>query len=63
MEFGQAVQLTIEFIAVHDKAVLDHDRDEEALRKRIRARYGKTPVLIAPAEGRREFRIVSGGSQ
>ena len=48
-----------EFIAVHDKAVLDHDRDEEALRKRIRTRYGKTSILITPAEGRREFRIVS----
>ncbi len=48
-----------EFVAVHDKAVIDHDHDEEALRQRIRARYGKTAVLITPAEGRREFRIVS----
>ncbi len=48
-----------EFVAVHDKAVLDHDRDEEVLRRRIRKRYGKTPILITPAEGRREFRIVS----
>ena len=48
-----------ESVAVHDKVVIDHDRDEEALRQRIRARYGKTPILITPAEGRREFRIVS----
>lgn len=50
---------TGEFVAVHDKAVLDHDRDEVTLRKRIRTRYGKTAILITPAEGRREFRIVS----
>jgi hypothetical protein len=48
-----------EFVAVHDKAVLDRDRDEEALRRRIRILYGKTPILITPAEGRREFRMVS----
>lgn len=50
---------TGEFVAVLDQAVLDHDRDEEALRRRIRTRHGKTPILITPAEGRREFRIVS----
>jgi len=39
--------------------VVDHDHDEESLRKRIRAKYGKTAVLLTPAEGRRELRIVS----
>ena len=48
-----------EFVAVHNKEVVDHDRDEEALRKRVRAKYGKTAVLLTPAEGRRELRIVS----
>jgi len=48
-----------EYVAVHNKAVVDHDRDEEVLRKRIRAKYGKTAVLLTPAEGRPELRIVS----
>ena len=48
-----------EFVAVHNKQVVDHDKDEEALRKRIRTRYGKTAVLLTPAEGQRELRIVS----
>lgn len=48
-----------EFVAVHRHEVIDHDRDEESLRKRIRAKYGKTAILIAPSEGRREFRIVN----
>ncbi|MBI4771807.1 MAG: hypothetical protein HY784_15675 [Chloroflexi bacterium] len=50
---------TGEFVAIHDRAVVDHDRDEETLRQRIRARYGKTAVLLTPAEGRRELRFVS----
>lgn len=48
-----------EYVAVHHHEVIDHDRDEEALRRRVRARYGKLVVLIAPAEGRREWRMVS----
>ena len=48
-----------EFVAVHNQQVVDHDRDEENLRRRVRARYGKTAVLLTPAEGRRELRIVS----
>jgi len=48
-----------EFVAIHNQQVVDHDRDEESLRKRIRAKYGKTAILLTPAEGRREFRIVS----
>jgi len=48
-----------EFVAVHNQQVVDHDRDEESLRQRIRARYGKTAILLTPAEGRRELRIVS----
>jgi hypothetical protein len=48
-----------EFVAIHDKQVVDHDPDEESLRKRVRARYGKTAILITPAEGQRELRLVS----
>jgi hypothetical protein len=48
-----------EFVAIHHQQVIDHDRDEESLRKRIRAKYGKTAILLTPAEGRRELRIVS----
>lgn len=48
-----------EFVAVHNQQVVDHDRDEESLRKRVRARYGKTAILLTPVEGRRELRIVS----
>lgn len=52
-----------EFVAVHQRAVVDHDRDEESLRRRIRARYGKTAVLITPAQGRRELRFISPQAQ
>ena len=48
-----------EFVAVHHRQIVDHDRDEELLRKRVRARYGKTAVLVTPAEGPRELRLVS----
>lgn len=48
-----------EFVAVHRREVVDHDTNEDELRRRIRAKYGKTAILIAPSEGRREFRIVS----
>jgi len=48
-----------EFVAIHNKQVVDHDQDEETLRKRVRARYGKIAVLLTPAEGQRQLRIVS----
>jgi hypothetical protein len=48
-----------EFVAVHQQAVVDHDRDEELLRQRVRSNYGKTAILLTPAEGEREFKIVS----
>jgi len=48
-----------EYVAVHHHEVVDHDQNEEALRKRIRAKYGKIAVLIAPSQGRRELRIVN----
>ena len=54
-------QFTGEFVAVHQHAVIDHDRDETMLRQRVRARFPKTAVLIAPAHGRRELRMISTG--
>ena len=48
-----------EFIAIHDQKLIDHDKNEFALNKRIREKYGKTPVLMMPAEGVREIRIYS----
>ena len=55
----ERAQYTGEFVAVHNQEVVDHDRDEEVLRKRIRATYGKTAVLLTPAEGRREIHFIS----
>ncbi len=48
-----------EYIAVHNKKLIDHDEDETALSRRIREKYGNTPVLIMPAEGPRELHIYS----
>jgi hypothetical protein len=48
-----------EFVAVHKRTLIDHDRDELALRRRVRSKYEKTAVLLMPAEGPREIRIVS----
>lgn len=35
-------------IAMHNGEVIDHDPDEVALSQRVRAQYGKEPVLITP---------------
>ena len=47
------------FVAVHNQMLIDDDQDEEALYRRVRAKYGKTAVLIMPADGPREIRIFS----
>ena len=47
------------FVAVHQQTLIDHDPDEQALYQRIRAEYGQIAVLIMPAEGPHEIRIVS----
>ena len=44
-----------EFVAVHNKELVDHDKDDAILYARVREKYGKTPVLIMPAEGPREI--------
>ncbi len=48
-----------QFVAVHNQVVVDYDHDQEALLMRINARFGRTPVFIAPAERRHELRLVS----
>ena len=41
-----------EYVAVHQGNVVDDDRALSALHVRIRAKYGRTAVLITPADGR-----------
>lgn len=48
-----------EFVAVHNQRLVDHDKDAAVLTQRVRAQFGKTAVLIMPAEGPRELRIFS----
>ncbi len=48
-----------EYVAIHNRALVDHDKNEDELYQRIRAQYGRTPVLLMPAEGPREIRIYS----
>ena len=47
------------YVAIHKNELVDHDSDDVAVRGRIRKKYGKTPVLIPPAEGMREYHVVS----
>jgi len=35
-----------QWVAVHNQALVDHDKDRIALYRRIRARYGRTAVLL-----------------
>ena len=35
-----------EWVAIHDQQLVDHDSDRVALYRRVRARYGRTSVLI-----------------
>ncbi len=48
-----------EFVAIHDLSVVDHDKEEAALYKRVRQKYGKTSVLVIPADGVKEIQIYS----
>ncbi len=48
-----------EHVAIHHKEVVDHDPDPVALHGRIRQRFGRTAVLLIPAEGPRDIRIVN----
>ncbi len=35
-----------QWVAVHNQAVVDHDQDRVALYRRVRAKYGRTAVLL-----------------
>jgi hypothetical protein len=35
-----------EWVAIHNRQLVDHDQERAALYRRVRARYGHTPVLI-----------------
>jgi len=48
-----------EFIAVHTKKLIDHDKNETKLYGRVRKKHGNTPILIMRAEDPREIRIIS----
>jgi hypothetical protein len=37
-----------QYVAMREGQVIDHDYDRVALSRRVRARYGNQPVLIAP---------------
>jgi len=43
------------YIAVHNQELVDSDVDSDALYRRVRAKFGRTPVLMMPAEGPREI--------
>ena len=48
-----------QFIAIHEGTVVDHDVARVTLSRRIRATYGKQPILITPvlAKPQRVFRV------
>jgi len=56
---NERAQYKSKFIAIHNRAVVDSDPDETALYRRVRLQYGKAAVLIMPAQGPREIRILS----
>ncbi|MBI4770633.1 MAG: hypothetical protein HY784_09575 [Chloroflexi bacterium] len=35
-----------QWVAIHEQRLVDHDADRAALYRRVRTRYGRTPVLI-----------------
>jgi len=59
LPLSERVKYEGQFVAVHNHALIDHDKDALALQRRVRARYGRLAVLLMPAEGPREIRIIS----
>jgi hypothetical protein len=51
-----------EHVAVYQGSVVDHDEDASRLERRVRARFGELPVLIAPVtpRPRRDLRWIGG---
>ena len=50
-----------QYIAMHNGQVVDHDADFQALRQRIRQRFGRTPVMITLVEDVAERPLVRHG--
>ena len=50
-----------QYIAMHKGQVVDHDSDFQALRQRIRRRFGRTPVMITLVEDVAERPLVRHG--
>ncbi len=50
-----------EHVAIHEGQVVDHDQEPDALLRRVRERFGRTPVLIVQVREQpaREFVIRS----
>ncbi|MEI2609608.1 MAG: DUF5678 domain-containing protein [Candidatus Promineifilaceae bacterium] len=42
-------------VAIHQGKLVDHDRDLDKLVERIKARFGRTPVLITPVTDEPSF--------
>ncbi|OGO42697.1 MAG: hypothetical protein A2Z04_01730 [Chloroflexi bacterium RBG_16_57_9] len=59
LPLGERARYEGKYVAVHNLTLVDSDRDERALYRRVRAKYGKTAVLIMPGEGPREIHIRS----
>lgn len=59
LPLSKRVKYEGEFIAVHNQKLIDHDKDDAILYKRVRKKYEKTPVLVMPAEGPKEIRMIS----
>lgn len=59
LPLSERAQFEGKFVAVHEQRLVDSDPDEDALYRRVRAKYGKTAVLVMPASGPKEIRILS----
>ncbi len=56
---GERAKYQGKYVAIHLHTVVDYDINRASLHRRIRKKYGKIAVLIIPAEGPREIRILS----
>jgi hypothetical protein len=45
-----------QYVAIHNCELIDHDTDLMALRKRIRQRFGRMPILLRQVTPERELR-------
>ena len=50
-----------QYIAMRNGQVVDHDRDFQTLRQRVRKRFGRTPVMITLVEEKAETPLARKG--